>query len=57
MGFGNFNIKPQLVHAVAEKKQFVSQTSEELNRVLVLTLARSIHITGEKVTQEIDVAI
>jgi len=49
-GFGNFDIKPLIMRSVNEKKQeqklFVSQTSEELNRVLVLTLARSIHITG-----------
>ena len=52
LGFGNFDIKPQLMRFVNDKKQeqrhFVSQMSEELNRVLVLTLARSIHITGEQ---------
>ena len=50
-GFGNFDIKPLLMRSVNDKKPeqklFVSQTSEELNRVLVLTLARSIHITGK----------
>nr|XP_009858310.1 mediator of RNA polymerase II transcription subunit 23-like isoform X1 [Ciona intestinalis] len=47
MGFDNFGIKPQLVRMFNEQKQsIVSQKSEELNRVLVLTLARSIHITG-----------
>ncbi|CAK8677896.1 unnamed protein product [Clavelina lepadiformis] len=48
MGLDNFDIKPQLVRSFSDQKQIVSQKSEELNRVLVLTLARSIHITGSE---------
>nr|CAB3263735.1 mediator of RNA polymerase II transcription subunit 23-like [Phallusia mammillata] len=46
MGFENFVINPQLVRLFNDQKQIVSRDSEELNRVLVLTLARSIYITG-----------
>nr|XP_039249771.1 mediator of RNA polymerase II transcription subunit 23-like [Styela clava] len=42
----NADVKPQLSRFTSEPKQIISKESEELNRALVLTLARSIHITG-----------
>lgn len=42
----NADVKPQLSRFTNEPKQIISKESEELNRALVLTLARSIHITG-----------
>lgn len=42
----NADVKPQLSRFTNEPNQIISKESEELNRALVLTLARSIHITG-----------
>jgi len=46
MGFDNFDICPQVLRLLNDQNQMVSKRCEELNRVLVLTLARSIRITG-----------
>ncbi|XP_014226928.1 mediator of RNA polymerase II transcription subunit 23-like [Trichogramma pretiosum] len=43
---GNAEVQPHLTRFTNEQKTRVSQDSEELNRVLVLTLARSMHITA-----------
>nr|CAD7200499.1 unnamed protein product [Timema douglasi] len=39
-------VQPQLSRFLSEPKTLVSAESEELNRALVLTLARSMHVTG-----------
>ena len=48
MGFGNWEMHPQVsrISSDTNKEILVSSDSEELNRVLVLTLARAMHITG-----------
>ncbi|KAH0954985.1 hypothetical protein HN011_002731 [Eciton burchellii] len=45
-GLGSAEVQPQLSRFLSEPKTLVSAESEELNRVLVLTLARSMHVTG-----------
>ncbi|XP_037947513.1 mediator of RNA polymerase II transcription subunit 23-like [Teleopsis dalmanni] len=47
-GLGSVEVQPQLSRHLNEKPSgsVVSTDSEELNRVLILTLARSMHITG-----------
>lgn len=45
-GFNSNDVQAQLSRVIAETKSLVSTDSEELNRALVLTLARAIHITG-----------
>lgn len=45
-GLGNNEVQPQLSRFLSEPKTLVSAESEELNRALILTLARSMHITG-----------
>lgn len=46
IGLGSNEVQPQLSRFLSEPKTLVSAESEELNRALVLTLARSMHITG-----------
>lgn len=52
MGLGSSEVQPQLSRMFSEQKGqkgiflLVSET-EELNRALVLTLARSLHVTGK----------
>ena len=51
MGLGSAEVQPQLSRIFNENKNppvFLSQDSEELNRVLVLTLARAMHVTGSE---------
>ena len=51
MGLGSAEVQPQLSRIFNEQKNppvFLSQESEELNRVLVLTLARAMHVTGSE---------
>ncbi|KPI96136.1 PREDICTED: mediator of RNA polymerase II transcription subunit 23 [Papilio xuthus] len=43
---GSSGVQLQMSRVVSEPKSLVSSDSEELNRVLVLTLARGIHMTG-----------
>lgn len=43
---GNSEVQPQLSRLPTEPKTLLSNDSEELNKVLVLTIARAIHITG-----------
>ncbi|XP_058805221.1 mediator of RNA polymerase II transcription subunit 23-like isoform X2 [Phymastichus coffea] len=43
---GSAEVQPHLSRFLSEPKTLVSADSEELNRALVLTLARSMHITG-----------
>lgn len=45
-GLGSREVQPQLQRFLSEPKTLISNESEELNRALVLTLARSMHITG-----------
>ncbi|XP_020291253.1 mediator of RNA polymerase II transcription subunit 23 [Pseudomyrmex gracilis] len=45
-GLGSAEVQPQLSRFLSEPKTLVSAESEELNRALVLTLARSMHVTG-----------
>lgn len=45
-GLGSAEVQPQLSRFLSEPKTLVSSESEELNRVLVLTLARSMHVTN-----------
>ncbi|XP_014240192.1 mediator of RNA polymerase II transcription subunit 23 [Cimex lectularius] len=45
-GLGSSEVQPQLSRFLSEPKTLVSAESEELNRALVLTLARSMHVTG-----------
>lgn len=43
---GSSGVQLQMSRVVSEPKSLVSSESEELNRVLVLTLARGIYMTG-----------
>ncbi|KAJ8957543.1 hypothetical protein NQ318_020582 [Aromia moschata] len=45
-GLGSGDVQPELSRFLAEPKTIVSAESEELNRALVLTLARATHVTG-----------
>lgn len=47
-GLGSFEVQPQLSRIFNEpgRPGFLSNESEELNRVLVLTIARAMHVTG-----------
>ncbi|CAG9771045.1 unnamed protein product [Ceutorhynchus assimilis] len=45
-GLGSSDVQPELSHFLQEPKTIVSAESEELNRALVLTLARATHVTG-----------
>lgn len=45
-GLGSGEVQPELTHFLGEHKTLVSAESEELNRALVLTLARATHVTG-----------
>ena len=49
MGLGSWEVQPQLSRVFSEPKtmQLLSSDSEELNKALVLTLARSMHVTGQ----------
>ncbi|CAH1171324.1 unnamed protein product [Phaedon cochleariae] len=45
-GLGSGDVQPELSRFLAEPKTIASAESEELNRALVLTLARATHVTG-----------
>nr|CAI5826619.1 unnamed protein product [Callosobruchus analis] len=45
-GLGSRDVQQELARFLAEPKTIVSAESEELNRALVLTLARATHVTG-----------
>lgn len=45
---GSAEVQPQLSRLPSEPKSLLSSESEELNKVLVLTIARAIHVTGEQ---------
>lgn len=47
-GMSSAEVQPQLSRLHAEPKSLLSYESEELNKVLVLTLARAIHVTGSE---------
>ncbi|KAK2574606.1 Mediator of RNA polymerase II transcription subunit 23 [Acropora cervicornis] len=49
-GLGSSEVQPQLSRFSSEPKQLLSIESEELNRALVLTIARSMHITNGEST-------
>lgn len=48
-GLGNAEVQPQLSRMFTEQNRpgFLSTESEELNRALILTLARAVHVNGE----------
>ncbi|KAF2352648.1 Mediator complex subunit Med23 [Trinorchestia longiramus] len=46
-GLGNSEVTSSLARFSPDSKTVISGESEELNKVLVLTLARAIHVTGE----------
>lgn len=45
-GLGSGEVQPELSRFLSEPKTLISAESEELNRALVLTLARASHVTG-----------
>ena len=47
-GLGNIEVMPGLTRffSTESKQNIISSESEELNRVVVLTIARAIHVTG-----------
>jgi mediator of RNA polymerase II transcription subunit 23 len=45
-GLGSGEVQPELSRFLGEPKTLISAESEELNRALVLTLARATHVTG-----------
>ncbi|XP_063968330.1 mediator of RNA polymerase II transcription subunit 23-like [Lytechinus pictus] len=45
---GSAEVQPQLSRFLKQPKQLLSQESEELNRAVVLTLARAMHVTGSE---------
>ncbi|XP_056641984.1 mediator of RNA polymerase II transcription subunit 23 isoform X1 [Diorhabda carinulata] len=45
-GLGSGDVQPELSRFLTEPKGIVSAESEELNRALILTLARATHVTG-----------
>ncbi|XP_072045774.1 mediator of RNA polymerase II transcription subunit 23-like [Amphiura filiformis] len=47
-GLGSAEVQPQLSRFLQDPKQLLSSDSEELNRALVLTLARAMHVTGSE---------
>ena len=49
MGLGSSEVQPQLSRVFNEPKSMVllSSDSEELNRALILTLARAMHVTSK----------
>uniref|UniRef100_T1J7Z5 Mediator of RNA polymerase II transcription subunit 23 n=1 Tax=Strigamia maritima TaxID=126957 RepID=T1J7Z5_STRMM len=47
-GLGSAEVQPQLSRFQSEPKSLLSAESEELNRALVLTLARAMHVTGSE---------
>ncbi|XP_033121340.1 mediator of RNA polymerase II transcription subunit 23-like [Anneissia japonica] len=47
-GLGSTEVQPQLSRFLTEPNQLLSKDSEELNRALVLSLARAMHITGSE---------
>lgn len=52
-GLGNSEVMPSLTRYTFcsdTKPNLISTDSEELNRVLVLTMARAIHVTGERLS-------
>ena len=52
-GLGNAEVQPQLSRMFTEQNRtgFLSTESEELNRALVLTLARAVHVNGKAMKQ------
>lgn len=52
-GLGNTEVMPSLTRFFSNnesKQNIISSESEELNRVIVLTMARAIHVTGRTLT-------
>ncbi|GFU50841.1 mediator of RNA polymerase II transcription subunit 23 [Trichonephila clavipes] len=47
-GMGSAEVQPLLSRLPSEPKSLLSNESEELNKVLVLTIARAIHVTGSE---------
>lgn len=59
-GLGNSEVMPSLTRYTFcsdTKANLISTDSEELNRVLVLTMARAIHVTGETLCIYIRVSV
>ncbi|KAG1666788.1 Mediator of RNA polymerase II transcription subunit 23 [Nymphon striatum] len=47
-GLGSNEVQPQLSRFLSDPKTLISMESEELNRALVLTLARAMYVTGSE---------
>lgn len=47
-GLGSAEVQPQLSRFQSEPKSLLSSESEELNKALILTLARAVHVTGSE---------
>lgn len=43
---GSSEVQPQFTRFLSDPKTVLSAESEELNRALILTLARATHVTG-----------
>uniref|UniRef100_UPI00358E3817 mediator of RNA polymerase II transcription subunit 23 isoform X2 n=1 Tax=Myxine glutinosa TaxID=7769 RepID=UPI00358E3817 len=54
-GLGSSEVQPQLSRFLNDPKQLLSTGSEELNRALILTLARATHVTEKLVHSNLDV--
>lgn len=48
---GSSEVQPQFTRFLNEPKTVLSAESEELNRALILTLARATHVTGNGLLQ------
>lgn len=44
---GSSEVQPQFTRFLSDPKTVLSAESEELNRALILTLARATHVTGK----------
>lgn len=47
---GSSEVQPQFTRFLSDPKTVLSAESEELNRALILTLARATHVTGNSST-------
>lgn len=59
MGLGSWEVQPQLSRVFSEPKaiNLLSSESEELNRAMVLTLARAMHVTGKYFYNDVSICL
>lgn len=50
---GSSEVQPQFTRFLNDPKTVLSAESEELNRALILTLARATHVTGNSNTSQL----